>query len=156
MNTQLLNKDPLTSSALAQDVIGIARDLTALLVLEQKMILGQNVAGTLDFAARKQALMDAYQSGLAALEQDPKSLEAMERSVKVDLKVALGLLQKTMQATLDTIEAARNARVFVLESIREAMAGEQKSSTYAARAPRGVAANYGSGAAVSVSFNETL
>jgi hypothetical protein len=114
------------------------------------------VAGTLDFAERKQALIDAYQSGLAALEQDPKALETMDRAVKVDLKVALSLLQKTMQATLKTIEAARNARIFILESIREAMAGEQKSSTYAARAPRGAAANYGNSAPVSVSFNETL
>lgn len=155
MSTPLL-KTPSPSTALAQDLIGIAGDLTALLVLEQKMILGQNVAGTLDFAARKQALIEAYQSGLAALEQDAKSLETMDRSVKVDLKVALSLLQKTMQATLNTIEAARNARIFILESIREAMAGEQKPSTYAARTPRGAAANYGNSTPVSVSFNETL
>ena len=156
MNTQLLNKDPVTSTTLAQDVMGVARDLTALLILEQKMILGQDVAGTLDFAPRKQALMDAYQTGLAALEQDPKALETMDRAVKVDLKATLSMLQKTMQSTLDTIEAARNARIFILESIREAMAEEQKSPTYAARAPRRAAANYGSGSAVSVSFNETL
>ena len=155
MSTPLL-KTHTPSTTLAQEVIGVARELTTLLVLEQKMILGQNVTGTLDFAPRKQALLDAYQAGLAALEQNPNALEAMDRAVKVDLKVALGLLQKTMQSTLDTIEAARNARIFILESIREAMAAEQKSPTYAARAPRKGAANYAGGSAVSVSFNETL
>jgi hypothetical protein len=156
MSTTLL-KNPSTSSAdVAHQVIGVARELTALLVLEQKMILGQNVAGTLDFAARKQVLIDAYQSGLAALEQDTETLAQLDRDVKVDLKATLGLLQKTMQATLDTVEAARNARIFILESIREAMITDQKSPTYAARLPRHGAANYGNAASVSVSFNETL
>ena len=56
-----------------------------------------------------------------------------------------------MQSTMDTVEAARNARTMMLESIREAALHNKKPQTYS-----GNRVIIPDKASLSISFNESI
>ena len=153
MNTNAILEDNKTEVAnkMAEQIIVVAKELIGLLVLEKNLILSQKIYDIEKTAERKNVLISAYQAGLQAFNNDVDLLNNINSNSKIELKAVLSLLQKTMQSTMDTVEAARNARTMMLESIREAALHNKKPQTYS-----GNRVIIPDKASLSISFNESI
>ncbi len=110
-------------------LLDVLNTLTERLNEETTLLRAQRVAEIIPLQAEKEQLFTVYESLVVDLQQNPKQLKEVDESTRHSLRQMLKKFHHYAHQNKVAIKAARDARRFVLNAIRDAALDQQKQGT---------------------------